>query len=149
MSIQRTINLFRNTVLPATLNSYAVVFFLNNRMFAAVILFVSFFNFFAGLSGLIAAVVSDLIAHAMGFDKTLIKNGIYSFNALLIGIGMGTFFDPGWVFFSLLLIATSCYRPLTASKSQNSVRSRLRWVFRSGNLSLSGKRKSKILEKNS
>ena len=106
MSIQRTINLFRNTVLPATLNSYAVVFFLNNRMFAAVILFVSFFNFFAGLSGLIAAVVSVLIAHAMGFDKTLIKNGIYSFNALLIGIGMGTFFDPGWVFFSLLLIAT-------------------------------------------
>ena len=71
-----------------------------------VIMLVSFFNFFAGLSGLIAVIVAVLIANSMGFDKFQLKNGIYSFNALLIGIGMGTFFDPGWVFFSLLLLAT-------------------------------------------
>jgi urea transporter/murein DD-endopeptidase MepM/ murein hydrolase activator NlpD len=73
---------------------------------ASVILLVSFFNFYAGLSGLIAVLVSVLIANSMGFDKTQLKKGFYSFNGLLTGIGMGTFFDPGWVFLSLLLLAT-------------------------------------------
>ena len=66
---------------------------------------VSFFNLYAGLSGLIAVLVAVLIANSMGFDKIQLKKGLYSFNALLTGIGMGTFFDPGWVFFSLLLLA--------------------------------------------
>lgn len=105
MPIQRTFNTFRNIILPATLNSYSVIFFFNNKLLAIVIMLVSFFNFFAGLSGLIAVLVTVLIANSMGFDKMQLKNGLYSFNALLIGIGMGTFFDPGWVFLSLLLIA--------------------------------------------
>jgi len=105
MLIHRTINLFRNIVLPATLNSYSIIFFFNNKLLASVIMLVSFFNFFAGLSGLIAVLVTILIANSMGFDKIQLKSGVYSFNALLTGIGMGTFFDPGWVFFSLLLLA--------------------------------------------
>src|SRR5665647_2195297 len=105
MFIDRTIKLFRNIILPATLNSYSVIFFFNNKLFALVIMLVSFFNFFAGLSGLIAVLVAILIANSMGFDKLQLRNGIYSFNALLTGIGMGTFFDPGLVFYSLLLLA--------------------------------------------
>jgi len=105
MFIDRTIKLFRNIILPATLNSYSIIFFFNNRLFASVIILVSFFNFFAGLSGLIAVLVAVLIANTMGFDKVQLKNGVYSFNALLTGIGMGTFFDPGLVFYSLLLLA--------------------------------------------
>lgn len=106
MTIQRYINPFRETILPAILNSYSAVFFFNNRVFATVLLLVTFINFFAGLSGLIAVVVTVLIAHSMGLDKLQLKNGIYSFNALLTGMGLGTFFDPGLVFFSLLLIAS-------------------------------------------
>jgi len=105
MPFHRTINLFRNIVLPATLNSYSIIFFFNNKLLALVILLVSFFNFFAGLSGLVAVLVAVLIANSMGFDKIQLKNGVYSFNALLTGIGMGTFFDPGLVFFTLLLLA--------------------------------------------
>ena len=105
MYLQRHIDLFRNTILPATLNSYSVIFFFNNRILAIVLLLVSFFNFYAGLSGLIAVMVTVLIANSMGFDKNLLKSGLYSFNALLTGMGMGTFFDPGFVFFSLLLLA--------------------------------------------
>lgn len=105
MPINRTINLFRNIVLPATLNSYSVIFFFNNKLLASVILLVSFLNFFAGLSGLIAVLATVLIANSLGFDKIQLKNGIYSFNALLTGIGMGTFFDPGLVFFALLMLA--------------------------------------------
>ncbi len=99
------INTFRNTILPATLNSYSAIFFFNNKILASVILLVTFFNFFAGLSGLIAVLVTVLLANSMGMDKIQLKNGIYSFNALLTGLGMGTFFDPGYVFFSLLLLA--------------------------------------------
>ncbi len=105
MHIQRIINLFRNTVLPATLNSYSIIFFFNNKLLACVIMLVSFFNFFAGLSGLVAVLVTVLIANSMGFDRIQLKSGVYSFNALLAGIGMGTFFDPGLVFFTLLLLA--------------------------------------------
>lgn len=105
MFMHRTINTFRSIILPATLNSYSVIFFFNNKLLASVIMLVSFLNFFAGLSGLIAVLVAVMVAHTMGFDKVQLKNGVYSFNALLTGIGMGTFFDPGLVFFSLLLIA--------------------------------------------
>ena len=106
MHINRTINFLSNFVLPATLNSYSVIFFFKNKLLAAVIMLISFFNFFAGLSGLVAVLVAILIANSMGFDKIQLRNGVYSFNALLTGIGMGTFFDPGWVFFSLLLLAS-------------------------------------------
>jgi len=105
MPFQQTINSFRNVILPATLNSYSAIFFFNNKLLAGVILFVSFFNFYAGLSGLIAVLIAVVAANSMGFDKFILKKGHYSFNALLTGMGMGTFFNPGYVFFSLLLLA--------------------------------------------
>lgn len=105
MLIRQNIDTFRNTILPATLNSYSAIFFFNNKILASVILLVTFINFFAGLSGLIAVLVTVLIANTMGLDKIQLKNGIYSFNALLTGLGMGTFFDQGYVFYSLLLVA--------------------------------------------
>ncbi len=105
MPTRQYIDTFRNTILPAILNSYSAIFFFNNKLLASVLLLVTFFNFYAGLSGLIAVVVTVLLANSMGLDKAQLKNGIYSFNALLTGMGMGTFFDAGYVFFSLLLIA--------------------------------------------
>jgi urea transporter len=103
--MRRSLSYFRDTIMPAAFNSYSVVFFFNSRLLAIVLLIVTFFNFVAGLSGLIAVLTAVLIAYSMGFDKTQLKQGIYSFNALLTGIGLGTFFEPGWVFFVLLLLA--------------------------------------------
>jgi urea transporter len=103
--MRRSFSFFRDTIMPAVLNSYSVVFFFNSRLLAIVLLIVTFLNFVAGLSGLIAVLATVLIAYSMGFDKTILKQGIYSFNALLTGIGIGTFFEPGWVFFVLLLLA--------------------------------------------
>ena len=103
--MRRSYYFFRETILPAALNSYSVVFFFNNRLIAIALLIVTFFNFVAGLSGLIAVLTAILIAYTMGFDKIQLKQGIYSFNALLTGIGLGTFFEPGVVFFVLLLLA--------------------------------------------
>ena len=105
MKNNRYISSFLNTILPATLNSYSVIFFFNNKLLAGILFIVTFFNFFAGLCGLIAVLTAVLISYSMGFDRIQLKRGLYSFNALLTGIGMGTFFDPGYVFFSLLLLA--------------------------------------------
>jgi urea transporter len=105
MNIKRHWGTINELILPAALNSYSIVFFLNNRLFAIGMIVLSFFNFYAGLSGLIATMTAVLIANTMGFDKIQLRQGLYSFNALLIGLGMGTFFDPGFVYFSLLFLA--------------------------------------------
>ncbi|MEI7504655.1 MAG: urea transporter, partial [Paludibacter sp.] len=104
--MRQTLLTFKNLILPAILNSYSVVFFFNNQVMGAVILSVSFFNFFAGMSGLFAVIFSVLIANGMGLDKSQLKQGLFSFNALFLGMGMGTFFDPSLVFFSLLILAS-------------------------------------------
>jgi urea transporter/murein DD-endopeptidase MepM/ murein hydrolase activator NlpD len=103
--LKRTLNTLQTTILPAVLNSYSVIFFFNNKLLAVVLMLVTFFNFFAGLSGLIAVLITVLIAHFMDLDRFMLKKGLLSFNALLLGIGMGTFFDPSLVFFSLLALA--------------------------------------------
>ena len=105
MQINRHFASVKENILPATLNSYAIIFFLNNKLFAIGILILTFFNFYAGLSGLLSVLSAVLIAHSMGFDKVLLRQGLFSYNALLIGLGMGTFFDPGLVYFSLLLLS--------------------------------------------
>jgi len=97
---------FKETIFPGILNSYSIIFFLNNRFLALTIMLVTFFNFYAGLSGLFAVLLTLLLGNGMHLDKTTIRSGFYSFNALLTGIGMGTFFDPGVVFFSLLTLAS-------------------------------------------
>ncbi|MCE1200307.1 MAG: urea transporter, partial [Marinilabiliales bacterium] len=90
--------------LPALLNSYAVIFFLKNRWLAVGLMLLTFINFYGGLSGLIAVTASILLAYNLGFDKEQIRSGVYGFNSLLLGLGMGTFFDPGAVYFFLLLL---------------------------------------------
>jgi urea transporter len=106
MQSNKDILTIREDILPAILNSYSMIFFLDNKLFAIGIMIMTLFNFYAGVSGLIAVLMTVLIARSMGFDKLQLRKGIYSFNALLLGLGMGTFFDPGLVYFSLLLLAS-------------------------------------------
>ncbi|MDD3489662.1 MAG: urea transporter [Paludibacter sp.] len=101
----RLIKLLKTDYLPGILNSYSIIFFLDNKVLAATIMLVSFFNFWAGFSGLVAVLFTLAISYNMYLDKTTVRSGVYSFNALLVGIGMGTFFDPGIVYFSLLALA--------------------------------------------
>lgn len=95
----------KQTYLPALLNSYSVVFFFNNRIVGIILLIVTFFNVEAGLSGLAAVIATIILASALGFDEARLRQGLYSFNSLLAGIGMGTFFDPGIAYFVLLFLA--------------------------------------------
>jgi urea transporter/murein DD-endopeptidase MepM/ murein hydrolase activator NlpD len=71
-----------------------------------ILLVVTFLNIISGLCGLLAVLTVVIIARSMGFDKTMLKQGVYGFNALLTGIAIGTFFEPGPVFFVLLFLAS-------------------------------------------
>ncbi len=88
------------------LNSYSQVFFSNSSRFAVILIIVSFFDLFAGISGLIAVIVSNTVAYLVGFNRFNIKSGYYGFNSLLVGLGLGVFYQPGFEFFALLLFVS-------------------------------------------
>ena len=67
-------------------------------------LVVSFFNPYAGLSGFVAALMAIVVSHFTGLNKTWIEEGLYSYNALIIGIGLGTIYNFNWAFWFLLLV---------------------------------------------
>ncbi len=75
------------------LNSYAMVFFSKNRVFAWILLVVSFFDPVAGISGLISVVTANSVARIIGFNRYNIQSGFYGFNALLVGLGIGVYFQ--------------------------------------------------------
>ena len=87
------------------LNSYSIIFFQDNKILASILLLVSFLNFWAGVSGFLAVLFVLALGKTMHLHQATLNSGYYSFNALLVGLGMGTFFDPSFVFFSLLALA--------------------------------------------
>lgn len=88
------------------LNSYSQVFFSVNKVFALVIFLVTFFDFFAGISGLLAVFITTAVGYGFGFDKLKISKGFYGFNSLLVGLGLGVYFEPGLPFFFILILAS-------------------------------------------
>ena len=95
-NIERT-----RTLVYSVLNSYSQIFFSDNKIFAGMLVVVSFLNFWAGLLGLLSVLISSAVAWWLGFSKFYIKKGVYGFNSLLVGLGLGIYFEPN---FQLLLI---------------------------------------------
>ncbi len=87
------------------LNSYAMVFFSNNRPFAWVLLLVTFFDPVAGLSGLISVLTANLVAEILGFSPFYMRSGFYGFNALLVGLGIGLYYQLSPALIVLLIFA--------------------------------------------
>ncbi|MDM8160927.1 urea transporter [Labilibaculum sp. K2S] len=90
----------------ATLNSYAQVFFSRNKAFAVLLLVVSFFDPWAGTAGLISILTANLVAGKMGFSTYYIKDGSYGFNSLLVGLGIGLYFQPGLEIAVLVILSS-------------------------------------------
>ena len=86
-------------------NSYTQIFFSNSRIFALILIVVSFFDFWAGLSGVIAVIVSNTLAYLIGLNRVSITKGYYGFNSLLVGLGLGVYYQPGPEFFIVLFFA--------------------------------------------
>jgi urea transporter len=91
--------------ISSVLNSYAQVFFSNNLVFALILIGVTFFDLYAGIAGLISVILSNISAYLMGFNRQYIKAGYYGFNSLLVGLGLGAFYQPNPEFFLVLLFS--------------------------------------------
>jgi len=89
-------------VLDGIILSYSQVFFSKNYFFAALLLLVSFFDIYAGLAGLLAVVISNAFAVIIGLDKNKVREGAYGFNSLLVGLGIGIYYQPGVEFYIIL-----------------------------------------------
>lgn len=74
--------------------SYSQVFFSDNRLFAGILILISFIDYQAGLAGLIAVLTTNIISLTLGFNKAEIEKGLYGFNSLLVGLGLGSYFAP-------------------------------------------------------
>lgn len=77
----------------SVLNSYSQIFFSTNTILSYTLLVVSFFDYTAGLSGLLAVLVSTVLTDTMGMEKATIQKGLYGFNNLLVGLGLGINFQ--------------------------------------------------------
>jgi len=87
------------------LNSYTQIFFSDNKLFAALLIPVTFIDFYAGLFGLICVLFTNLIGYLIGLDTYKIQKGYYGFNSLLVGLGLGIYYEPGVILLILVLLA--------------------------------------------
>jgi urea transporter/murein DD-endopeptidase MepM/ murein hydrolase activator NlpD len=94
-----------NYWLQTTLNSYSLMFFSLNNVFALIILLVTFFSPSVGLSGLAAIILINATAYFIGFNIEDIKTGLFGFNALFLGMAMGYEFTFNATFVVLFISA--------------------------------------------
>lgn len=93
--------------IQSVVNSYAILFFSQNTVFGALLLIASFLNIQAGIAGLTGVIYALTLVNALGYARENIRMGFYSFNALLLGVGMGTFFHFSLPFFLWLIFGSA------------------------------------------
>ncbi|MDP3311947.1 urea transporter [Lutibacter sp.] len=91
----------------AVLTSYAQIFFTDNKILASILVLVSFIDWWIGLSGLIAVTTAVALAELFGYSQIISKRGLFSFNSLLVGLGVGTYFLPGLDVLILIIVGSA------------------------------------------
>ncbi len=100
-----------------SINSYSQIFFSDNKRFAWLLLLASFVDPFAGLSGLLAVLISILFSRWFGFNPALTRNGTYGYNSLMMGMVMGIFYQFNPEFFLFLVLVSVLTLLITVSVS--------------------------------
>ena len=77
-------------------NSYSQIFFSGHRLFAILLVLVTFFDYHVGLIGLLAVVASSVSGFILNLDKPTIAKGLFGFNSLLVGLGLGVYYSLSW-----------------------------------------------------
>jgi len=93
-------SLFRD----ALLHGYSQIFFSLDKTFGIVLLIVSFTDPYVALSGLSAGLLANFAAYALGYDHKGIREGMYSFNSIMMGMMMGVYYDVNLQFVLLLAL---------------------------------------------
>lgn len=88
------------------LMSYAQIFFSNKKLFGILLILVSFFSISAGFAGLVSVITTNVIALIMGVNRQKIASGQYGFNSLLVGLGIGIYYQFNFVLFLIILFGS-------------------------------------------
>jgi len=94
-----------NYWIQCILNSYSLMFFSLNNIFALIILAVTFFSPAVGICGLLAILLINVTAFLIGFNRDEIQKGLFGFNALFLGLAMGYEFSFNSSFAILFITA--------------------------------------------
>jgi len=90
-------------ILNSLLYSYSQVFFSKNKVFASILVIVTFFDVYAGIAGLLAVIIANTMAIILGLNREKVTSGAYGFNALMVGLGIGIYYQPSVEFYIVLL----------------------------------------------
>jgi urea transporter len=97
-------------IVHSILNSYSQVFFSTSKLLAVFLVVISFFDYGAGIGGLVAVLIANLLAWLLGYNTYFLQSGLYGFNALLVGLGVGLFYEPSPELFLLVAVtAVICF----------------------------------------
>jgi len=98
-------------------NSYSQIFFSTHRGFSLMILLVTFLDFYAGLFGLAAVLTSTIAGSLLGFNRFMLNKGFLGFNSLLVGLGLGAYYEPS-VYLLIIIILASLFTLLISVTMQ-------------------------------
>ncbi|GAB3577382.1 urea transporter [Hymenobacter daeguensis] len=93
-----------NTYFRAVLHSYSMLFFSQHRGLGGLLLLVSFAHPLVGAAGLASTAVAVAGARLGGFNREWTDAGAYSFNSLLTGLALASFYAPGPALAGLVLV---------------------------------------------
>lgn len=96
------INLSRNSfkdISAQFLKAYAWILFTNKPIIGAIFLIATFYQLNIGIAGFVAGVIATITVRLLKFNYA--ETGIHIFNAILVGLSLGAFYQLG---ISLLLI---------------------------------------------
>lgn len=96
---------FLLTIVRGTIRAYPQVFFSDKLFFGILLIAVSFVDVIAGLSGLAVALSANLAAMSAGLNTKKVDSGLYAFNAVLAGLGIGIMFEPSAALFITLVFS--------------------------------------------
>ena len=99
-------NLPPDELIKGILNSYSQVFFATNQSFAIILILVSMIDPNSGLVGFISVIVANLTAIGLGFNRQDVEKGLYGFNSLLVGLGIGYYFEANIQLFFIIIAAS-------------------------------------------
>jgi len=104
--------------LNSFLNSYADIFFIKGVYNGLGILLITFLNYNAGFSGVIAVLSAYFFARLLGLKSEFLLTGYYTYNALLVGLAIGFLFKLSFLSLPLIIIAGCLTLIITATSSK-------------------------------
>ncbi len=93
------------TILKGIVFSYPNVFFSKSKLFALLLILITFLDPYTGIGGLLCIVTANTAAYLIGLNIYKISGGLYGFNALLVGLGIASFYSPSLELYSIIIFS--------------------------------------------